>query len=483
MTDVKRNIISGSFWSVIGHFGSLIVLLITNIWLANLLSPKEFGQAGIVLFFCVLAGVLTESGLGGALVRKIEVTSDDYSTALIINIVISSVLYFLIFLTSDLIASYYRDPILRMMLRISGLAIIFDAFQLVQNSRLIRQMKFKRKFTYRFISVFVASVVGITLAYQGAGVWTLVVIQVLTSSLNMAMLWIGEGFFLNLTFSNQSFRELYKFGVNTTLASLITTTFENIYQVVLAKTFSVAQTGYFYQAKKLQDVPMGVLNMLTQGVIFSSLSKLQADKEEFVRTFNKIMLYFMSISGLILILIYLFSNPVILIIYGEKWIDSVFYMQILSIASFFLLQERFNRLVFKVFDKTRDLLYLEIAGKIFQTAGLFIGIYLKSIEFLMFSFAVASGLSYVSNYIFSRNHYVVTMKEILVQLKIVFAIILTILIFKLIISYLSIQPLISLLLIPVVLLVYVLFLHFMKLISIPVLLTYLTKHLYVKKTF
>jgi O-antigen/teichoic acid export membrane protein len=75
---LKKSLISGSVWTVGGQLCYLLIMLITNIWLARLLSPKEFGQVGIIMFFIIIANVLTESGLSGALVRKKEVSKDDY---------------------------------------------------------------------------------------------------------------------------------------------------------------------------------------------------------------------------------------------------------------------------------------------------------------------------------------------------------------------------------------------------------------------
>lgn len=403
MSDFRKSIIQGILWSVFGTTSSLLIVLLTNIWLARLLSPKEFGQIGIIMFFITLANVFTESGLGGALIRKKEATKTDYSTVFVANLIFSILCYAIILLTAKTIANYYDDILIDNLLIVSGLVLIINAFQLPQNAKLVSEMRFKPRAIYRFVAVVLSSIIGIYFAYRGIGVWALVLIQLMSAVLNTLFLWFFEGYFMSLSFSRTSFKELYGFGINTTLTSILITGFDNIYQLVLAKYFSVSQTGFFYQAKKLQDVPGGVINMIAHSVIFSSLTKLQDDKLAFTKAYNKIMLYFIATLGLISACIYCYAEPLISIFYGREWIGMVFYMQLLTIASFFLLQELINQVIFKVFNKTRQILYLEYAKKTIQAISVAIGIYYRSMEILIWGFVFTNIIGYFTNYYFSRK--------------------------------------------------------------------------------
>ncbi len=400
---LKSQLIKGTLWSVVGQFSTLILTLITNIWLARLLSPKEFGQVGIIMFFIVLSNVFTESGLGGALIRKKDATKIDYSTVFIVNLFISIVCYILLVLCSGYISSFYDDVLLKKLLIVLGIVLIINAFQLTQSTRLVSELKFKQKNIYLFISVIFSSTIGIFLAYKGFGVWSLVIMQIIKSSIYTILLWLFEGFYFKPKFSLKSFKSLYAFGINTTLASLLNTAFDNIYQLVLSKYFSLSQTGYFYQAKKLQDVPGGIVQSISQSVIYSSLAKVQDDKLLFIKVYNKITSYFLVVLGFVSIFIFAYSKPLVLILYGEKWLGVVFYMQLLTIASFFYMQENVNRLIFKVFNKTRQILHMEYVKKIIQSITIIIGIYFKSLEILIYGFIITNLIGYIINYYFSRK--------------------------------------------------------------------------------
>tara|TARA_R110002033_G_scaffold169593_1_gene210455 strand:- start:38 stop:880 length:843 start_codon:yes stop_codon:yes gene_type:complete len=199
-----------------------------------------------------------------------------------------------------------------------------------------------------------------------------------------------------------SFKAHYKFGVNTTIASVLNTVFDNIYQLILGKYFAISQTGLFFQAKKLQAVPVGVIEKVVQSVVFSSLSKIQENEEEFKKYYQKIVAMFTIGSGLLCLLIFLYAENLISLLYGSKWLGATFFMKVLIISSFFYLQENFNRVIFKVYDRTEVILRLEFIKKGIQILSIIIGLWYLSLEILLYGFLITSIISYYINYIKSR---------------------------------------------------------------------------------
>ena len=420
MSQLNRAIFHGTLWSVIGQFGTMIVSLLSNIILARILTPYEFGQVGVIMFFIVLANVLTESGLAGALVRKKEVTQDDYSTVFVFNLCISLVCLLLLVVSSGYISDFYDDSSLQNILLVSSLILIVNAFQITQNARLTRDLKFKQKSKYRLVAVCIGSAVGILFAILGMGVWALVIMQLVIALFTTIILWRFEGMFFSLTFKRDSFKSLYSFGMNTTLASILNTAFDNIYQLILGRYFSISQVGLFFQAKKLQEVPVGVIKSTTLGVVFSSLSKIQDETELFRKTYIKIVLLFTIVMGLLTSVLYVYSESLILLLYGKSWVEAAVYIQLLAVASFFYMQEMFNRVIFKVYDQTHKILYLEIVKKVIQSISIIVGVYYLNLEILLNGFVVTSMLSYLINLHFSRKVINgVALHEMLTTLKVV----------------------------------------------------------------
>ena len=432
MSTLKKSFIIGFIWSFVGQTGYLLVALIANVILARLLTPYEFGQVGIVMFFVLISKVLTESGLTGALVRKKDATEDDFSTVFIFNLAISVFLFLLLFFSSGFIADFYNNKELKNILIVLSFVLIINAFQFTQNAKIVRDMKFKKQALYAFISVIISSLIGIVLAFLKYGVWALVVMQVCNALILTLIYWMFEGRLKKYVFKKESFKKLYKFGVNTTLASLINSVFDNIYNLILGKFFSIQHTGLFHQAKKLQEIPVGVIKSSTLGVVFSTLSRLQDDREEFKKFYNRIVTIFTTLVGLICLLIFFYAEQAILLLYGEQWVKAVFFMQILILASFFYMQEMFNRVLFKVFDRTDKILYLEIIKKIIQTITIVVGVVLMDLEILLFGFLLTSIISYFINYYHSRKIYEsFSWKEMIMVIKVIVIAVFVVFIFNL----------------------------------------------------
>tara|TARA_R110002049_G_scaffold261136_2_gene437239 strand:+ start:827 stop:2278 length:1452 start_codon:yes stop_codon:yes gene_type:complete len=423
----KRDIVHGTLWSLVGQVGYMAIALISNIILARILSPHEFGQVGIVMFFIITGKVITESGLSGALIRKKYTSEADYSTVFIFNLITAAVLVILLISTSGLIADFYKDSALRNIIIVSSIVLIINAFQISHTAKLIHQLKFKKKGIYQFLSILISAIIAIILALNGYGVWSIVTMQILTALFLTILLWTFEDKVSFYGFSKESFKELYKFGVNTTLASVMNSFFDNIYQLILGKYFAISQTGLFYQAKKLQEVPGQIINSVVNGPVFSSLSKIQNDQQFFMQFYKRIATLYTVFIGAICVFIYYYAENLILLLYGKQWIGATFFLKILSMATFFYLQEMINRLIFKIFNRTEKILYLELIKKSIQAITIVVGIYFKDMGWLLYGFLLTSVISYVMNLLLTKrllndNSWY----ELIVVLKIIFISLLTV---------------------------------------------------------
>lgn len=403
MSSFKKKIISGSLWSVGGQFLSLAISLISNIWLARLLSPDDFGRVGIIMFFISIAYVLIEGGLSAALIRKKSPSDEDYSTVFFFNLFVALCMFLIIFLFAGKISEYYNDAHLSLPLICASIVIIFNAFQLVPSVKIMVDMRFKEKAIYEFIATLLSSVVGILLAYKGLGIWAIILMNILKSFFLVIILNIFSFYRIRLIFSRSSFESLFSFGVNTTLSSLIIIAFDNIYQLVLGKYFSLSQVGFYYQAKRLQDVLVNLFSVLSNGVFYSGLSKIQEDKDHFTYSYNTFISFLMIILGIIILFTYNFASLIVTTLYGAKWLEAGYYLQMLVISSLFFIQESFNRVIFKIFNKTGLILKLEIIKKIFQMISIVVGIYYHNIMLLLIGLIISNGIGYfINSYVASK---------------------------------------------------------------------------------
>ena len=239
------------------------------------------------------------------------------------------------------------------------------------------------------------------------------------------------------------------------MAVFIDKVFDNSYQLILAKYFSISQSGYFYQAKKLQEMPIGIIQSSVLGVVYATLSKIQDDTFKFNQLYFNIVRIFTVAVSLICMLIFYYAEPIIQILYGEKWLASVQFLQLLVIAGFFYLQEIFNRILFKIFNRTDLILKLELLKKIILTVTIIYGIWTLSIANLLSGFVIVSILSFLINYHFARQvHAISYWGELSIILKVVLVTIIITICVLYIQQEMDIIGLYTLFLFPVILLLY-----------------------------
>ncbi|RZK57135.1 MAG: lipopolysaccharide biosynthesis protein [Pedobacter sp.] len=396
-------LVKNTVWAFVAQIAYILVGLTGNIILARMLSPNEFGTVGIAMFFIGISNVLVDSGMGGALVRKENPTALDYSTIFLFNLAVSIVLFLLCLLISGYIAVLYKTPILRYVLIALSSTIIINAITLVQGVKLVKNMSFKKIGLYRFVSLLMASIVALIMAFLHYGVWSVVALQILSALFLSIIYRVKEGGIDKLVFSKTSFKEMLSFGVFTTLSSLMITIYDNIYQMVIGRFFNINSAGFYYQSKRLQDVMDAPTKNVLYNVVYSYMSGLQSDVANFKLThLNIVKLITIGIST-ITCLVILYADQIVLILFGQKWLNSAFYLQLLSIASFFSLMEIVYANLFRIFNKTQRLLSLEITKKIIQSITIFIGIYYHNIGYLLYGLIFTSIIGYIVAVILSKK--------------------------------------------------------------------------------
>ena len=115
---LKQRAISGLLWSFIDNSANIGIQFIVGIILARLLSPKEFGLVGMLTIFIAVSQSFIDSGFTSALIRKNNCNQEDYSTVFYFNIVVSLLLYFILFFISGYISTFFNEPELKPLIKV-----------------------------------------------------------------------------------------------------------------------------------------------------------------------------------------------------------------------------------------------------------------------------------------------------------------------------------------------------------------------------
>lgn len=208
----KTKVISSLFWKFAERIGAQGVNLIVSIILARILSPDDYGLVALTTIFITISNVFIEKGFGTALIQKKDADDLDFSSVFYSNIVISTILYIIIFFASPLVAKFYNNTQLVPVLRVLSITILISGVKSVQNAYVSRKMIFKKFFICTSIGTIASAIVGIWMAYNGCGVWALVTQQLMNTIVDTIMLWISVKWRPIAKFSFERIKKLFGFG-------------------------------------------------------------------------------------------------------------------------------------------------------------------------------------------------------------------------------------------------------------------------------
>lgn len=330
--NLKQKAASGVVWTSVQKFTGMGVSFVAGIILARLLTPEDYGCIGMLSIFMVLAGAFIDGGFASALIQKKQPTQEDYSTIFFFNLGMSLLMYAILFLSAPAISRFYKMPLLCSVLRVQGIVLIINAFSLIQSNQLRKQFKFKKIAIVTLVTTIVSFLVTIIMAYKGFGVWALVVMNLLTALIPTIIYWVTNKWYPLLVFSKESFKELFSFGFYMFLTTVITRICNNIQGLLIGRFYNPATMGYYSKAKSTEEMASTSLANVIDQVAYPLYAEYQNDKPMLINVIKKLTLSISYITFPMMLLLILLAKPIFVLLYSERWIDSVPYFQILCIA-------------------------------------------------------------------------------------------------------------------------------------------------------
>lgn len=373
-TNLKSKTISSMMWTALWRFGLMGITFISNMVLAHLLTPKDFGLIGILHIFISVSEVFVIGGFGVALIQKKEVTHIDYTTAFYWNVFVSVVTYMILFFSAPYIAQFYDMPLLTDILRVQSLTLIISAFAIVQSTQLQKNLNFKVYAIRGIVSAIVGAVVSVVMAFMGYGVWSLVGMTLAMNVANVLLLWRISDWRPTWEFSFESFKTLFSFGGLMMLSSLVTTIYNDIQGLLIGKFFSPQDMGYYSQARKLEQVPTNSLSGIVNQVSFPVFSTINDNKTKLKNHVSKNVKSVSYLSIPLCALLIIVAKPLILLLYGPQWEESVLYFQLLCLSGMIYIINCINLSVIKALGKGRVFFFMQIFKRIIGICLIFGGI-------------------------------------------------------------------------------------------------------------
>ncbi|RLL85904.1 lipopolysaccharide biosynthesis protein [Mesotoga sp. BH458_6_3_2_1] len=403
-SNLRQKAASGLFWSFSDLIANQGIQFIIQVILARMLLPEDFGLIGMITIFISLSTTFIDSGFSQALIREQDAKQEDFSTVFYFNLAMASALYLVLFLSAPVISDFFREPKLIQILRVLSLVLIINSFGIIQRVMLVRRIDFKTQTKISIVASVVSGAVAVALAYFGLGVWSLVIRTLTMQFLVALLLSISNKWKPSLVFSMTSFKKLFRFGSRLLASGLLNTIYVNIYYVIIGRFFSATELGYFTNGKKLEEVASHAVSTSLQRVSYPVLSSIQKDEHRLRNGFSKIIRTSTFINFPLMVFLAAIADPLISLIFGEKWLLSIPYFQILCFAGMLFPLHAINLNILQVKGRSDLFLKLEIIKKASTTAIIVIVLLLRlGIIGLLWGSVLSSYISYYINAVYSKK--------------------------------------------------------------------------------
>ncbi len=419
MDNLRSKATHGVVWSAVERYSVHGVQFIIQLVIARLLTPHDYGLIGMLAIFMSLSQVFIDGGFSNALVQKKDRDEDDFSTVFYINLGISLVAYFILFIGAPYIASFYKQPILSPLTRIYSLNLIINSLVAVNKVKLVVALDFKTQSKISLGAAIISGIVGIFCAYSEMGVWALVVQMMLNSILNVILSFYFVKWFPKLLFSISSFKRLFNYGSKLLIASIITSIYSNIYNLVIGKQFAASALGLYTRAQQFSSFVGTNISGVLQRVSFPILSEIQDDNKRLISAYKKYIGISTWATFPVILSLCGVAKPLIVVLLTEKWVTCVPFLQILCFATMWDCVTRVNLNLLYVKGRSDWVLKLEIVKKTIAfsilVTSMFFNMYVICIGQAVYSIIAFYLNTHYTNKLFNYGFYS-QMKDLMPQL-------------------------------------------------------------------
>lgn len=361
---LRKQATSGMVWTFTQQFGNQLISFVVSLVLARILLPEQFGLIGMIAVFVSIGKALLDSGLTQSLIRSKELDQEDYSTVFYFNLAASVLIYTIIFFGAPFIAAFYEQSILTPIIRLYCTTFIISAFSAVQGARLTQKMDFKTQTIIGIPSAILSGIIGISMAYNGFGVWSLVWSGISGAFFSALQLWIYSKWRPSWVFNFEKFKEHFNFGYKLTLSGILDQVFNNIYLIIIGKYFAAAQVGFYTRAQTTKQLPVKNISGALNKVTYPLFASIQDDDVRLKRVYSQLMQMVVFVIAPVMVLLAVIAEPLFVFLFTEKWLPAVPYFQILCATGILYPIHAYNLNVLKVKGRSDLFLRLEIIKKI-----------------------------------------------------------------------------------------------------------------------
>lgn len=336
-TRLTDKVLRGSAWQFTAKFSQALISLLVQIILARLLLPQDFALIALCAIVIELAELIVDGGFASALIQNDSLDQEDLHTVFICNLVIALLLFAGICVFAPSIALFFHRPDLSLVLIIISTGIPISSLGNVQNALLQRAFKFKQRTFASVSAIAVSGVMSVVCASLNAGVWALVVGQLLNRVIYTSSLIYLARYRPSFAFSRARFCKLASFGCAVLLSNVVFVIQRQLATFFIGRNFSPQALGFVSVAQRIDKTTTSSLEGSLMQALFPAFSSLQQDLKRYSSAITKALNYGNFIFIPLIVSLIAVAPELIEVLFGSRWTSCVPYLQAISFSSLILL--------------------------------------------------------------------------------------------------------------------------------------------------
>jgi O-antigen/teichoic acid export membrane protein len=320
------------FFSFADRYASLLVSVGSSMLIARLLTPAEIGIFSITMVVVQLVSTVRDLGAGQYLVQARELSTAHIRSVWAVQLTLGVSLSLAVLALSYPMERVYGDNRIRDMMLILSISFLLNPFGSVTYAWLMREMRFDAIAVIRLGSTLTGALVSILLAWRGFGAASLAWggLASTVASATLSVMYRPRGYPWKPSFAQA--RAVVSFGSKVTLTSIVNTLSKGTPEFVLGKLHGFAAAGFFSRANGLAQMFNRLVVDAVYNVAFAMFSREAREGIAPLASFLRATAYMCALAWSFAALVALMAEPIVRLLYGSQWQDSVALVRILCIA-------------------------------------------------------------------------------------------------------------------------------------------------------
>ena len=371
---LTQRAIGGMFWTFSGTGLQAVIQLVVLMALGRLLTPAEFGIMGAATVIVALSQIVSQIGVGPAIIQRRDLSPVHIRVAVTLSFTLGLLLGALVYFGAPALARFYRIPEVEPVLR--GVAFLFplDGLNTVSKSLLTRDLRFRLYVALDVGSYIVGyAMVGVALAWYGAGVWSLVIANLSQVALRTISMYLGARHSLRPSLDIAASKDLLSYGFGHSIGQLGTVVSQQGDNFVVGRWLGAETLGVYGRAYNLLVMPATAFGRIVNRVLFPLMAQVQDERDRLNNAYERGLAIVALISLPISTFLWVLAPEFINVVLGPKWGGVVLPFRLFSISLLFRMSSRISDACTKAAGEVYMRAWLQWAYAAFVILGAMVG--------------------------------------------------------------------------------------------------------------